>query len=321
MRRNTMDLAKRERLTKIAKLYYEDGLVYQKIAEKMGMSTALVSKLLKKAREEGIVEIRVHDSRLDGNLSTLERELKEKFQLRHVNVASSSKVPEALFKASSEYLYENLERENSLGITWGTTVLGTVSQIRTMKPKDVRVRCVQLCGNLEMVPIEQNGINMVEKMCSVFNGQAYLLSVPARVDSPYIRDAILKDTKVVRVFQQYKKLDFSISSVGSLTDINYSTLHKIGYLDNNVVSLLLAKGAVGDLALHFYTIEGEIIPTDFEDTVIGIDIASYQSIPNKVVVAYGKPKVKAMYGAVKAGLIDILFTDRSSAEDLLKMNY
>ncbi len=48
-----------EELTQLAKLYYVDGLTQEDLAKKFSLSRAKVGRLLKRAQDEGIVEIRV----------------------------------------------------------------------------------------------------------------------------------------------------------------------------------------------------------------------------------------------------------------------
>ena len=51
-------------LSKVSKLYYEEGLNQDEIVLKLQLSRSKISRLLKQAREEGIVKITVKFSRL-----------------------------------------------------------------------------------------------------------------------------------------------------------------------------------------------------------------------------------------------------------------
>ena len=52
-----------DQLVRVSRLYYELGETQNAIAELMGVTRPQVSKLLKRARAEGIVEIRIVDRR------------------------------------------------------------------------------------------------------------------------------------------------------------------------------------------------------------------------------------------------------------------
>ena len=47
-------------LGRVAALHYTHGLTHQKIADLLGLSRVQVTRMLAKAREEGVVEFKVH---------------------------------------------------------------------------------------------------------------------------------------------------------------------------------------------------------------------------------------------------------------------
>ena len=50
---------KTERLVNVARMYYEQDRTQSEIADRYGISRPMVSKLLKEAKEEGIVKITI----------------------------------------------------------------------------------------------------------------------------------------------------------------------------------------------------------------------------------------------------------------------
>jgi DNA-binding transcriptional regulator LsrR (DeoR family) len=322
-----MNENERKRIIKIAKMYYIEGFNYQNISKRLNLSSAYISRLLKMGREAGLIEIRIKDIDENIQINELSKELTDKFGLKSIFIQESVKSTDVdqlkknVAKGAAVFLYENIEVNATLGISWGTTILNTVNELMDFKKKNSNVTCMQLCGNLSAIPIEVNGINLVAKMSEVFNGKYKLLSVPAFVDNEYIKEAIMTDSHVKNVFSEYNTINYSISSVGSLSDLNYSTLYSMGYLDRERVSEVMSKDAVGDVLFYFFTIDGEIITPDFSKRFIRIDLEDYQRIPNKIIIATGKYKVKAIYGAIKALLGNILITDIDTAQELVKLNY
>ena len=57
------DTTRRDFLVEVAKLYYEQDLSQAEIAGRFDISRSLVSHLLKLSRQQGIVEIRINDTR------------------------------------------------------------------------------------------------------------------------------------------------------------------------------------------------------------------------------------------------------------------
>jgi len=71
-------------MAKVADLYYLRDLTQQEIAERLGISRPMVSRLLQRSRAEGIVRIEVIPP--NGVHHDLERELEERFALREAIV-------------------------------------------------------------------------------------------------------------------------------------------------------------------------------------------------------------------------------------------
>ena len=77
----------RSLLGKISWHYYVDGLTQKEIGQRLGLSRLKVVRLLKRARAEGVVEIRVaSDVRLNTELA---RSLEDRFNLREAIVTDA----------------------------------------------------------------------------------------------------------------------------------------------------------------------------------------------------------------------------------------
>ena len=74
-----------EQLLAVAKMYYEQGLTQQEIAEKVFLSRSHVSRMLKEARALGIVEIIIRSP--FENLVSLEISLAVRFGMEKILVA------------------------------------------------------------------------------------------------------------------------------------------------------------------------------------------------------------------------------------------
>lgn len=69
-------------LVRAARLYYEDGLSQGEAARRLGLSGATVSRVLAQAREQGIVEVLIHDPRSPvQRVHEIEQQLIERFGL------------------------------------------------------------------------------------------------------------------------------------------------------------------------------------------------------------------------------------------------
>jgi DNA-binding transcriptional regulator LsrR (DeoR family) len=70
--------------------------------------------------------------------------------------------------------------------------------------------------------------------------------------------------------------------------------------------------------LRFFDREGRTIRSSFEERVIGITLDQLRGVRRVVGVAGGGRKVDALLGALRGGLIDVLITDRFTAEKLVQ---
>ena len=83
----------------IAKLYYESDMSQQKIAETMQLSRPTVSRLLRYAKEQGYVEIKIIDP--TESMTALEDRLQEKYGLDCVKIAAAPMETESEQKRQS----------------------------------------------------------------------------------------------------------------------------------------------------------------------------------------------------------------------------
>jgi DNA-binding transcriptional regulator LsrR (DeoR family) len=81
---------------------------------------------------------------------------------------------------------------------------------------------------------------------------------------------------------------------------------------------LTDAGAVGDMSLRFFDIEGNPVKTPLDERVIGMSLEELSHIDRIIAVAGGASKTRALVGAIRSGVIDVLITDRFSAERLLQ---
>lgn len=108
-----------------AELYYIHNMTMDAIASRMGVSRATVSRLLKSARENGMVQIRLDDS--FRTRSELERRIGERYKVRVtlVNVRADA-TPIArmsqVSRTAASLLDSLIDDGTRLGVAWGSTM-------------------------------------------------------------------------------------------------------------------------------------------------------------------------------------------------------
>jgi DNA-binding transcriptional regulator LsrR (DeoR family) len=133
-------------LTKIARMYHEQGIRQPEIADRLHISQSRVSRFLKEAVTLGVVRTVVVPPL--GVYSDLEEAVRERYDLTDVVVAGSSTTDElsilaALGGAGAAYLETTLSRSDRVGISsWSSTLLAVVDAMvpRTTRSADAIVQ-------------------------------------------------------------------------------------------------------------------------------------------------------------------------------------
>ena len=104
-----------ETLIKIATLYYYEDVTQEVLSQRFGMSRAKISRLLRRAREEGLVEIRVHQPSSVG--AEFGREFIRRFNIARLLVSVDHRDPDTQRGAVARLVAGHLERSLSDGAT------------------------------------------------------------------------------------------------------------------------------------------------------------------------------------------------------------
>jgi DNA-binding transcriptional regulator LsrR (DeoR family) len=73
---------------------------------------------------------------------------------------------------------------------------------------------------------------------------------------------------------------------------------------------------VGDILLRFFDIHGKPVESSFNNRVISMHLEQLRQTARSVGIAGGSRKYKAILGALNGRLINVLITDRLTAEKL-----
>lgn len=131
----------------VAQLYYIQNLTMDTIASRLGVSRATISRLLKNARETGMVQIRLDDSYRTRH--ELEKRLGERYKVRVTLVnTKQDATPIArmsqVARSAAQLLDSLVDNGTSIGVAWGAT-LTEVSRHLPKRPLE-GVSVVQLNG-------------------------------------------------------------------------------------------------------------------------------------------------------------------------------
>src|SRR5215467_2182208 len=126
-----------ELMTRAASLYYLEDITQGEIADTLGLSRPKVGRLLKKAREEGIVEITMHTH--PALSMQLEGELMRRFGLRQALLLSDQREPEKaraqLARMVASFLARNVGDEQVVAVGMGRNTGAVPDQVGNVPPR------------------------------------------------------------------------------------------------------------------------------------------------------------------------------------------
>ncbi|MFD2177997.1 sugar-binding transcriptional regulator [Veronia pacifica] len=306
-------------LTEISVLYYQNGATQEEISKKFNISRAKVSRLLRRAREEGIVEITVKYHPVHS--AQLEQRLVEKFNLKRALIALDQ--PDLHEQRSqvaaqvSSYLDANLQDGMVVAVGQGQNVAYVADHPGVVSHRNARFVCA--IGGTHRSGDTINADHICRRLAKKFGGSSETLYAPAYVDSSQMRDTFISHQNISETLTQARKAEFALVGIGDMNENSHMV--KLGFFSaQEFVEARLNDGIVGDIGgFDFFKLNGKRADTLIQDRVVGLQMADLRQIPNVIAIASESRKAVAMLGALKTGAIDILATNANCALALLNM--
>ncbi|MGI8384922.1 sugar-binding transcriptional regulator [Robertmurraya sp. P23] len=311
-----MVIQDRRILVKVAQMYYDEGATQSEIAEKIGISRSLVSKVLTKAREEGIVEIIIHDDQIH-QFRNLERKIERLYNLREVVCIESvghESSKKQLGEATSEYLQRVIRDGQIIGMSSGTTLKEVAKAINSVQvfPSATVVPLVGGMGN-EQVDIHSNSI--VSKVGNALQSKYELLHVPVMVDTKEGKEVLIRQPSIRCTLNLAEQSNIAVVGIGGRPED--STMVK-AYMGSDHQQITNDHEIVGDICYNFINKFGKPVDNSWNERVIAIELEKLKAIPLVIGVASGLEKVQAIKAALEGGLIHVLITDEATGNALVE---
>ncbi len=300
-----------------ARLYHMDGLSQAEIAEMIGLSRQKVSRILDRAREQGIVRISVEER--DPRHRQLEEELRGQFKLNHILVirtldgAERASVRQAVGYFAAPIVADWLHSNMIVGVAGSRTLASLVEHI---KPQTTArgISFVQLMGNFGAQVSSCDAAELSRRFAEKLNGTYYSLNAPAVAADADSCRAFLSHQDVQTIHGLYGVMEMAFVGIGSLED---STFIERGVITPDEVSRLVAHGAIGELCGRFFDSQGQACDPGYQERVVGIRLEELQQKPDVVAVTMGRGRAQALYSALKSRVVTSLVIDEDGAQALL----
>lgn len=311
-------------MAKVARLYYVQGLRQTEIMDRLHVHQSTVSRLLKRAEKEGMIRISFVAPK--GLHTELEDTLQTTYGLREAIVVDSVNDDEEdhlvsdLGVAAAFYLETTLKPRDVVGISsWSAALLAMVEAMHPTS-RAAGAAVVQILGGIGNPGAEAHATQLTRRLAQRLSGAATLLPAPGVVGSPDARRVMLKDRYVQEALGLFTSVSVALVGIGAVepskllaTSGNVFSPHELKQLSR--------RGAVGDICLRFFDAHGEPVITPLDDRVISMELETLRRVPRVVGIAGGRRKTAAIAGALAGRWINVLITDRATAERLLRPAY
>jgi DNA-binding transcriptional regulator LsrR (DeoR family) len=307
-------------MARVARMVYEKEMRQADIAVQLGLSQATVSRLVSRAREEGIVRISVNVPQ--GVYSELEEALIAAYNLRDAIVVDCVQDDERLIQreigAAAAYYVESTVKPNEvIGLSsWSATLLAMVDAMHPV-PRKNNVQVVQILGGIGNPAAEIHATRLTDRFAKLVSGAAIFLPAPGIVGSEAVRNAILSDQYVQAGMALFDQVTLALVGIGAV-EPSELLADSGNIFGTEELATLRNEGAVGDILLHFFAADGRPVQTPLDQRVVSMSLPQMRQADRAVGVAGGRRKQEAILGALCGGWINILVTDCFTARWLVE---
>jgi deoxyribonucleoside regulator len=296
-------------LVRVSRLYYELGETQEAIAALVGVTRPQVSRLLKEARAQGVVEIRIVDRAEVA--SPAANELQRRFGLRAVHLAPSLDGPPELARRrvgrlAGQVLRSAIRDGQVVGIGDGAAVSAVADELATSETQ-VDATVVPLCGGFWRPGA---GTEPFRRIGDAVGATVLALHSPGLLDDPAVRDALCAHPGVASVIDRWSRLDVALFGIGG-------PAWSEATVGSEAMDEIRAGGAVGEVLIAPFDAAGRFVAPSLRARAVAFDARALPSVPMAIGVAEGPAKVAPILGALRARLLHVLVTDAGTAEAIL----
>jgi DNA-binding transcriptional regulator LsrR (DeoR family) len=309
-------------------LYYRQGKSQKDIAEALGVSAATVSRLLKRAVDDGLVRVELDLPRTP----ELETALVERFGLRDAVVVAAGgrgDVKEELGSAAAAYFEKVTANGQRVGLSCGFTLYQTIRALRERRFRDLALYPLSGESTLKLVDLSPN--TLVGMMAAKYRPHvtAYALPVQHLASLREVereRRRLLRDPEIRRIYDAAQSVDVALVGIGQIAE---QTPGFCSLAESYGVSVrrLRQLDVVGEINYQPFDATGQIVDHPelkiLMHRVLSVDGARLQALSRRddrhvIAVAGGRAKVDAVRGAVSGRFMNVLVTDEDVAGALLR---
>jgi DNA-binding transcriptional regulator LsrR (DeoR family) len=306
-------------LHRVLTMYYQEGLNQADIAAAFGLSTAKVNRLLKQAREQGMVEIRIRTPMQ--SLFDLEARLQSVCGVPEaVVVPAVSEDPqlvlEAVGRSAAQYLTQRLRDGDTLCISGGKALSAVVRSIESSRQFAVQV--VPATGGAQgRHQIDAN--YLASELARRLGGTVHELHAPVIIDTAEERDALVGIRQISSVLDMARKAQIAVVGIGSVAPGTSTYFEFPSLREDDRRRLIEEFCGTGELLAQIVDGRGQPCAPDYNRRVVGIGVDDLRAIPLTIGVAATVTKAYPIISTLRGRYLKTLITDETTACRVLEL--
>jgi DNA-binding transcriptional regulator LsrR (DeoR family) len=309
-------------LVRCAWLYHTRDHTQHEVATELGLSRATVARMLKEAKERGLVRVTVESP---VRLLELADRLRERWaphgvrEVRLVQSVSDIEEQKAVLAAELPFVLPPVAGK-VVGVSWGTTLGAGVEQVPMPGSTNGNgaggTRVVSMLGGVTGSMRAADPYGVAVQLGQRLRASVYALTAPLYVRDRNVANLLAGHESVRGPLELAADADVALFGVGDLE--SQSTIVRLGVITHEERRWLREQGAVGDVIGHFLDVQGRPVTAAADllaPICLGLD--QLRAIPERICLAGGPDKHDMLLATVRAGLVTRLLTDERTAERLL----
>ena len=303
-----------DQLIQASRLYYELGETQSRVAEILGVTRPQVSRLLKRARAEGIVEIRIVEQ---GSVaSAAGEEIRRRFGLAAIHLAPALVGPDdvrrrMIGRLGAEVLRAAIRDGSVVGVGDGASISAVADAIAAEEPpRETGATVIPLCGGYWFTGPAREPFRRV---ADGIGGVAIGLLAPGLVDDPATKRSLVAHAGIRRIAELWERVEVAAFGIGG-------PAWSATTLGPEIAADLQRSDAVGEVLVSPFDVDGRFVCDALRERTIAFDARDLGRIPVRIAVAGGETKVAPILGALRGGMLTTLVSDEPTAEAVIALD-
>jgi DNA-binding transcriptional regulator LsrR (DeoR family) len=220
-------------------------------------------------------------------------------------------------EAAAHLLEVTLAPGEIIGVSsWSQTIFKMVENIHPQKSARAKY-VVQTLGGMGDPSVQTHATQLTTRLARLTGAEPKLLPVQGVTSSREAKLLMMADPFVRETMDLFGSITLAIVGIGAVEPSEL--LARSGNIfSSRELADLAEAGAVGDISLRFFDKGGKPVKTPLDERVIGLPLESLARVDRVIALAGGAKKTAAIAGALRVGVVDMLVTDKFTAQRLIE---